>query len=208
MGSDFNGTYFSDLRIRPALHDLESNDAGYSDGLGISFMDGILRADMTNKKLFIQNFHLLEIMSLPAVIPNIHFLSWHLDLGFEKGFGEGEYQDKNRGYLLGGMGYSWYAFQNKFLFYSLFQGDIGYGQDYGFHLGPTVSFGSLYRISKNFKIILRSQFSERTNFKETISSQNLSATLATYFSKNVESRLIYQYKNKNDEMIFALQYYF
>ena len=69
LGYHFNQVVFSDFRIRPALHDIEADEMVIVTVLGIGFLDTIIRLDYTNQNYYLNNFHLLEITSLPEQVP-------------------------------------------------------------------------------------------------------------------------------------------
>ncbi|MES2616214.1 MAG: DUF4105 domain-containing protein [Bdellovibrionota bacterium] len=208
FGTDFHDNSFSDLRWRPALHGMEEDDLGYSDSLGIGFLDTIFRIDYKNRDVHLKNFHLLEISSLPAAVPNVRFLSWHFDTGAEYGFGFGDAQTQTREYLQLGLGSSFFFLDNHFLIYGLAHGDMGYSHDFGFHMGPSFTFGSMARISPYFKLIAKSEIANRYNFKTSIDSIKTSVTLASYFSNQFEGRLVFADNENVKEMSMGIQYYF
>lgn len=210
-GSYFNGDgQFSELRWRPALHDIEANDVGYSDSLGIGFLDTIIRADI-KEDLYIKNFHFLEITSLPAQIPNIQYMSWHYDSGYEKGFAFGDWQNKGREYMQVGFGSSFFFLDNHFLLYALGQADIGYANNFDFHIGPTLTLGAMARLSPRLKLIARSDIARRysvTHSFESVDSIKTSATMAVYLSQDFEGRIVFAENENISEASLGLQYYF
>ena len=208
IGSTFSGDLFSDIRWRPALHDIEANSYGYSDALGIGFLDTIVRADYKNKQVYLKNFHLLEITSLPAQVPNIHFLAWHFDSGYEYGFGFGDASTQGRSYLQLGIGSAVTGFENKTVLYSIIHGDFGYSYEFGAHIGPTLSMGAMLNLSSNFKIIAKSDIAKRFNNERSIDSIKYSVTLAAYAVKNLELLLNVVNNNNLGELSLAVKYYF
>ncbi len=207
-GSTFSGTWFTDIRWRPALHDFESQSNGYSDALGVGFLDTILRADYTNKKVYLKNFHLLEITSLPAQIPNINFLTWHFDSGYEYGFGFGDAATQERGYLQLGYGLALYELNNSLILYSILHCDLGYSSSTAGHIGPTLSIGMIQNISKYFKFIAKSEIAKRFHAEKSIDSIKYSLNLAAYANKNLEFQMNIINNNAMPEASFNIRYYF
>ncbi|KAB8038848.1 DUF4105 domain-containing protein [Silvanigrella paludirubra] len=208
LGSSINGDIYSDLRWRPALHDIEANEQGYSNGLGVGFLDTILRVDYKNKQINLKNFHLLEITSLPEQVPNIQFLAWHFDIGYEYGFGFGDASTQGREYLKMGFGSALFGFENKALLFAIIQGDFGYSSDFGAHIGPTLSIGGLAKLSPYFKLILQSDFSKRYNYERNIDSMEHSLILNYYIAQNFETQIGYVNKNGTNEISLGLRIYY
>jgi Domain of unknown function (DUF4105) len=208
MGTTFTGDPFSDLRWRPALHDIEANDQGYSNGLGIGFLDTIVRVDYKNKEIYLKDFHLLEITSLPSQVPNIHFLAWHFDTGYEYGFGFGDSATEGREYLQLGIGSALFSFENQALLFAIIHGDMGYSSDFGAHIGPTLSLGAMAKLSPRFKFIVKSEFAKRFNYERSIDSMEYSLTLSSYLTQNFEAQINLANKEGIGEVSLALRYYF
>ena len=208
IGTTFTGDPFSDLRWRPALHDIEANELGYSNGLGVGFLDTIFRTDYKNKEIYLRNFHLLEITSLPAQVPNIDFLAWHFDTGYEYGFGFGDEATEGREYLQIGIGSALFGFENQALLFAMIHCDIGYSNDFGAHIGPTFSFGAMAKLSSRFKLIVKSEFAKRFNYERSIDSMDYSVTLSSYLTQNTETQFILANKEGIGEVSLALKYYF
>jgi hypothetical protein len=208
LGTSFNGDIFSDLRWRPALHDIEANEQGYSNGLGVGFLDTIVRVDYKNKQINLKNFHLLEITSLPEQVPNIQFLAWHFDTGYEYGFGFGDAATQGREYLKMGIGSALFGFENEALLFAIIHGDIGYSSGFGAHIGPTLSLGGLAKLSPYFKLILQSDIAKRFNKERDIDSIENSLILTSFITQNFETQLGYVYKNGINEISLGLRIYF
>lgn len=208
FGYTFMGDPFSDLRWRPALHDIEANEQGYSNGLGIGFLDTIVRADYKNKEIYLKNFHLLEITSLPEQVPNIHFLAWHFDIGYEYGFGFGNAATEGREYLQLGIGSALFGFKNQALLFLIAHGDMGYSSNFGAHIGPTISLGAMAKLSPRFKIIAKTEFAKRFNYERSIDSMEYSTTLSTYLTQNTEAQINLANKEGIGEVSLALRFYF
>lgn len=210
-GADLNeGHPFVTLRWRPALHDIEADDVGYSDGLGIGFMDTGLRLEPQNNNAYLNYFHLLEITSLPPQIQNVNFMSWHFDSGYERGVGFGDAQNEGRIYTQVGIGSSYYALNNQFLLYGLLHLDVGYANNFFFHMGPTVTLGTMLRPASFLKLLGKIEYARRYHVLDSsyVDSLKASATLAHYISQNIETRLVYANNEHVSEVSFGVQYYF
>ncbi|WP_233231264.1 DUF4105 domain-containing protein [Silvanigrella aquatica] len=208
LGSSFSGDVFSDIRFRPALHDIEANENGYSNGLGVGFLDTILRADYKNSLIYLKNFHLLEITSLPEQVPNIDFLAWHFDTGYEYGFGYGDAASQGREYLKLGIGSALFGFQNQFLLFSIVEADVGYSKDFGAHIGPTVLLGAMAKLSHSCKIVAKSELSKRFNKDRNIDAMENSLNLSYFMVQNFETQLSLTNKEGVSEVSLGLRIYF
>lgn len=208
MGATFTGDLFSDVRVRPALHDLEANEQGYSNSFGIGFLDTIFRIDYSNKETYLKNFHLLEITSLPSQVPNIQFLAWHLDSGYEYGFGFGDEATEGREYLQFGIGSALFGFNNQALLFAILEGDMGYSKDFGAHIGPTIFLGAMAKLSPQLKVIVKSEFAKRFNQERSLDAMEYSVTLSSYLTKNSEAQMILANKEGIGEAALAFRFYF
>lgn len=208
LGYHFNQVVFSDFRIRPALHDIEADENGYSNGLGIGFLDTIIRLDYTNQNYYLNNFHLLEITSLPEQVPHINFLAWHFDSGYEYSYGFGDSSIQGREYLKVGVGGAFFGFQNNALIYFITHADAGYAKDFHWHIGPTAFIGTMAKVNDSIKVLTKSEFARRFNKDSSIDSITNSITFAYYIKQNFELQLNYAFKNNTNEMSFTIQNYF
>ncbi len=156
----------------------------------------------------LKNFHLLEITSLPEQVPNIQFLAWHFDTGYEYGFGFGDAATQGREYLKMGIGSALFGFENEALLFAIIHGDIGYSSGFGAHIGPTLSLGGLAKLSPYFKLILQSDIAKRFNKERDIDSIENSLILTSFITQNFETQLGYVYKNGINEISLGLRIYF
>lgn len=69
------------LSWRPALRSLAEPDWGRPTGLAIAFFDTLLRWQNDNKKLFIERFNLLSVLSVPPAQRLAKALAWSVELG-------------------------------------------------------------------------------------------------------------------------------
>jgi hypothetical protein len=207
-GTVLSESYFTELQWRPALHNLEDNELGYSNSLGIGYLDTTIRYNLTQKKLNLQNFHLLEIMSLPKNLENIEFLAWHFDLGLENNFGFNENAKYERGYLKFGVGATLFGEESNRFFYSLLHLDTGYSKNFGWHFGPTFLFGYVEQLNSKIKFILTSELSNRFNTNNTTLSTENKAKLSYYITKNFSLQLSFLNKNDSNEVKLTTKSYF
>lgn len=208
LGYQLNEFAFSDFRIRPALHDIEGNENGYSNGLGIGFLDTKFRLEYRNQNLYLNKFHLLEIMSLPEKVPYLNFLAWHFDSGYEYGYAFGNSATQGREYLKAGVGSSIIDVKNNALLYFIIHADSGYSDNFYWHIGPSVLIGAMLKLNDSIKILSKSEFARRFNKDTSIDSIENTITLAYYMKQNFSLQLNYSYKNSLNEVAFTIQNYF
>lgn len=208
VGSVLAESYFTELQWRPALHNYEDSDLGYSNSLGIGFLDTTFRYNVTDKKFELRKFHLLEIMSLPKNLENIEFLAWHFDLGLENNFGFNEKAKYERGYLKFGVGATLFGEENNRFFYSLLHLDTGYSRNFGWHFGPNFLFGYVEQINSKIKFIVTTELGNRFNKNNITLSSESKAILSYYISRNFSVQLSYLNKNSENEAKLTTKIYF
>ena len=102
----YDDEFFQEIRIRPAYHDLLSNDRGYVKGAQIEFMNLALRYFSSEKMLRLEKFDILNIVSISARDRFFKPVSWKVNTGFYRQILPGRkralfYQ------VAGGGGYAW-----------------------------------------------------------------------------------------------------
>jgi hypothetical protein len=81
-GRSDNDTTFTDLYLRPSYHDLMDPDAGYQYGAQINFFDFHIRSQQNTGSL--EDFTLIDIVSLTPRSRFFSPLSWHVSTGLER----------------------------------------------------------------------------------------------------------------------------
>jgi hypothetical protein len=167
-----DGEGVSQLKIRPAYHDLLDNDDGYIPGAQIDFFNlGLLyRGD--REKLLLDSLTLLDIVSLTPRSRFIHPLSWHIRTGWERRIlPDIKSPDRPSYYLEAGGGLTTKIAKNVLLFGFM---DMAANSDkeleQGYAAGAGLQFGLLAQASPSWKIKLHAKdinyrLGEAHNFK-------------------------------------------
>jgi len=124
-GGVHHGRYFEEVGIRPALHDLESNPDGFVEGSQLEMLHLRFRFEEERKKINLEEFTLVEILSLSAWDRWVHPPSWHVRTGFDVAHDLGRDPEDSLFYgLSGGSGYSFGLSKRKRnIWYALWQAE-------------------------------------------------------------------------------------
>ena len=148
---------FQEIRIRPAYHDLMDGDAGYVPGSQIQFCDTRVRYYVSERKLDLEAFHLIDIISLSERDSFFKPFSWKAQTGLmQKRRDDG---DNHLIYYLstgGGV-----AYQNRFLglYYGMIESDLNVAGSFDSNhaLGAGASIGLQKQIAGFWKLHLHGQ---------------------------------------------------
>lgn len=147
----YDDEFFQEIRIRPAYHDLLSNDRGYVKGAQIDFMNLALRYFPADTRLRLEKLDILNIVSISDRDRFFKPVSWKVNTGFYRQILPGRkralfYQ------LAGGAGYAW---ENDFwgTLYIMADGELNVSGRIknSFSLGLGGSAGLLKEFSSRYK---------------------------------------------------------
>ena len=77
-----DNAFFQEISIRPAYHDLLSNDRGYVRGSQIEFMNFVLRYFPDQRKTALEKLDIINIVSISERDKFFKPVSWKVDTGF------------------------------------------------------------------------------------------------------------------------------
>ncbi len=199
---------FLDINWRPALHDIKSNAAGYSNSMEISFFDTWLRWDKSKISRF--NFHPFSITSLPESYPLFPKYAWQLDLQYENEKKNCYIERKSCEAIYGSysFGKAIHFIPGKFYSYGLLGVDLGNQLDLAreFFMGGNIHLGVLGDY-KNFKLSLSSKGSQKYFKKDKFSILTYELSFISYANKNLEIRCELISRNYTSEVKVGLVYY-
>jgi len=117
----WDGTWYQELRLRPAYHDLIDAGQGYLPGSQIDFANLVLRYFPERGKVQLQSFDLINIVSLAPRHAFYKPVSWKVSTGFRQAlFADG---DDHAVYQLNpGGGFTWG--DNRTMYYGLVETDL------------------------------------------------------------------------------------
>lgn len=133
------------LRVRPAYHDLLDPGAGYKRGAQINLLDLTVRVTAAEETLDLQDFTLLDIVSLAPRNRLLRPLSWQLSAGWERKLSPLDEEPALTGQLEGGAGLAWAPGAGSTLFAMgvlAIDGDSDFEQ--GYALGPGLRAGAIW----------------------------------------------------------------
>ncbi len=146
--------FFEEVAFRPAYHDLLDDDRGYVEGAQIIFADTALRFYSSERKLVLQRFDLIDIISLSPRDLFFKPLSWKIKTGLLQRAGE-DGNDHLVYELNPGGGVS-YKVDERSTFYFLAETNFiaGKGLDGTYAAGIGASAGFITDLMKAWKIHL------------------------------------------------------
>jgi len=145
---------FQEIRLRPAYHDLMDDDAGYIPGSQIQFCDTRLRYYFSDRKFELEEFNLIDIISLSERDMFFKPFSWKAQTGLmQKRRDDGD--NHLIYYLSTGGGF---AYRNRFLglYYGMMESDLNFGGSFESNhaLGAGASMGLHKKITSFWKLHL------------------------------------------------------
>jgi hypothetical protein len=150
----YDDDFFQEIRIRPAYHDLLSNDRGYVKGAQIDFMNLALRYFSSDKRLRLETFDVLNIISISERDRFFKPISWKVNTGFYRQI----LPRKKRALfyqVAGGGGYAWeHDFFGTLYVMADAELNVSGRIKNSFALGLGGSAGLLKEISNRYKINL------------------------------------------------------
>ena len=75
---------FTEIRIRPAYHDLMDCDDGYVEGAQLIFTEAAFRYYPSDRKISLENFDIIDIISLTPRDKFFHPISWKVKTGLTR----------------------------------------------------------------------------------------------------------------------------
>ncbi len=203
--------FFADLNWRPAMHSLDENPMGYSNNLGISFLDTQLRYELPNHNFYLKNLHLVEITSLASEIPNDFLLSWHADLGYERYFADRYSTPSGRVYIQIGVGLSSELLDKKAIIFIIPEIDSGMSKLTGLHYGPNFLAGLIFQPVTYLKLFNKIEIGRKfyyDHYFQGLNSYKLSSNLSLYLRQNFNIKLGYMYDESFNQLFSGVEYYF
>ncbi|MBI3812523.1 MAG: DUF4105 domain-containing protein [Nitrospirae bacterium] len=210
LGFGRNGhEQFEEVSLRPAYHDLLANDTGYGKDSQILFLDLTARRYNESEKTKIDNFKLIDIISLTPYDPLFNKKSWKLSIGLDT------IKDLNCGYcnsLKGnyGIGAAYQpGFFSPLLLYSLIDLELELSRrlDQNYRLGGGGTIGALLDITDHWRIQTTGDYisfplgNESHYYKASV-NQRYS------FTQNLDIRAGWNLMNSRQEWLAGLNYYF
>ncbi|MBC7532354.1 MAG: DUF4105 domain-containing protein [Oligoflexus sp.] len=194
---------FAELKIQPALHDLNSSSLGYSDGMAIAFLSSTWRKSPQNAAPWLKEFHAIEITSIPEDLPLIRKIGWHLDLGYSRVYEGRNSERTGRFQIKGGAGPATQLFNGTVMLYSRAELGIAAAQKSGI-LSPSLVFGAIYLGGRSWKLTALSERIADYRPRSLSYSSRHSFFLNYFYSDYLEMRVGVQGENDLWEGLMAV----
>jgi len=205
----FENEAFQQLSFRPAYHDLLAKDTGYSKGSQILFFDLNLRYYNDRKKVKVDRFKLVDIISLSPYDTALKNRSWRLNFGIDT-IKDLDCNLCNSFKLNYGMGLTYqHSFNSPMLLYAFLDAEAeaasGLGNKYRIGGGPAV--GLLLSITDSWKFQAAADY---RYFPLGFKSEyvELEANQSYTIVKDLDIRIKFNSSAWNEEWLFSVNYFF
>lgn len=204
-------TPFAEFTIRPALHDLVADSTGYVPYSHLEILQPKMRYEGDGKRLFLESFDLIRILSLTPLDRWIRKVSWKLGFGWSLAREQG-CTSWNCGFLglNGGAGGAIRApFPGRPLLYVLPEIDLGVGPPFRglYRAGGGGSVGVRVDPLRRWRILFEAGYLDYV-VGDTRSGLVLRIHQGFNISKNLEMRLVVERRNRHREASLGSRLYF
>jgi len=202
---------FVQFEWRPSLHDITFSRLGYSDELGIKFLDVAMRAYKGRRGLLLAWVTPIDILSTAPLRPLMTPLSWHLQVGY-RSLGECPDQDPgacHRTYARGGAGWTFKPLGDPWMLFAIPLIQLGTSTEDGQVLsgGPGALAGTSLEVAPWLKLSVLGAIERR--FGESISMfRELSGDIAIGLPPKWELHGRGAWRHEQPELSLALLTYF
>jgi hypothetical protein len=205
------GSAFEELSIRPALHDLADDARGYIPHSQLEMFHLKVRYDNDRKKLHLERFTLLDIVSLSPWDRWVKPLSWKLFAGIDTAKDLGRPPEKSKHFRLGGGAGATLGTRlwRREAFYVLAEGDGGLGGT--FRDDYRVGFGGEAGVAGEIASFWRALFEwgVRRYPAGHVDTLTRARTVQSFtLSRNVEFRGSLLREGPGEEAMLTLHWYF
>ncbi len=183
-------TFYQEIRLRPAYHTILDPDDGYIEGGQIVFSDFSFRYYDDEKKILLQRWDIIDLISLTPNDDFIRAVSWKISTGFRRLF-----IDTNNSPLVAfmnpGRGFAQYTPLG--IMYLLGEMDFGLGKNIERHyfVAGGVSAGTLTKLTQNIRVhfYARDMYHIlQTNHHEVSAGAGLRISITRNFNFMVEGK--------------------
>ena len=205
----WRGRLFEEVEFRPAYHDLLDNDRGQVEGAQIIFADAALRFYSSDRKLLLQKFDIIDIISLSPRDTFFQPFSWKIKTGLLQQTGN-DGQDHLVYELNPGGGIS-YKLGKENLLYFLGETNIsvGGGMEDRYSAGIGASAGLISSLTGAWKVHLFAReiyyfLADRHNSLEASLQQNFTLSTNTSLRAEVNLSQIYGFERIGASLFWNL----
>ncbi len=205
-----NRSHFEELSLRPAIHDQEDPAEGYLPGSKLEMFHLKLRMDNDRSEFYVQQFSLIDMVSIVPYDRWIHPPSWKVNSGFAVAGDLDRDPEHSLSYGLNlGPGYTVRLFgSDKALLYGMVEMTLELGHMYEnwVRFGGGPSGGLLLYPVKLWRMSLSSAYFPYA-VGGTPATVKWSLVQSLTVAKDFELRVKLERLNSNKEALFSLVYY-
>lgn len=205
-----NDKVFQQIIIRPSLHDMLSNSAGYEENSQIEMGLTKYKFSFYNGKpdYFFESFDFVKILAFSPIYGFTNKLSWKLNAGVYKIKENTKKTDGDIYYSLkGGPGISFSSnIFSRELYYSFVEIDLGIinPADNVYKVSLIPSFGMFFEFTKNWRFLIELGYI-KNYFYDKLPENDYKLTSGTSIelTKSLELRFLYEKYKKYNEFIIT-----
>ncbi len=183
---------FQEVRLRPSYHTLLDADEGYIEGGQIVFTDFVFRFYDIEKRVELERWHFIDIVSLTPNDPFIHSISWKITTGLRRMWTLCDERPLTA-FLNPGGGYAW---KTPFgIMYGMIETELlaGKALEHGLNWGAGISLGILSPSMRACKIHINARdiyfaFDQRQH--ETSAGAGFRISITRNFNFMIEGKYI------------------
>ncbi len=202
---------FEEISVRGALHDLETDPAGFVEGSQLEMMSARLRFENGRHRFYVENFTGVHIESLAPWEEWVRKPSWRFQIQYARAHDLNEHPEGS-GFagVNGGSGVSLrLPWPHQALVYSMIEADSGVGGvfDEHYRLGLGASAGVFGALTPWWRAHFKASYI-RYGLGDLSSANRLSLIQTVPFHKDFELRLTLNRENHYQEGMLSLNRYF
>jgi len=205
----FGNEVFQQLSFRPAYHDLLAKDTGYNKGSQILFFDMNLRYYNDRKKIQVDSFKLVDIISLSPYDSVLGNKSWRLNFGIDT-VKDVDCNLCNSVKVNYGMGLTYqHSFNSPMLLYAFLdaEAEVANGMKKKYRIGGGSTVGILISITDNWKFQVVSDYRYfPLGFESDYGELEINQSYTIV--KDFDIRIEFNSSDWNEEWLFSLNYFF
>jgi len=211
LGLNGKHQQFAELNWRPALHELLALEKGYSENLEIGFFHTSIRYKPLNQSVFLNEYSLLRIWSLPTTPWIIKQPAWTVDMG-SQAVRNCTYSQSvcQRYFVNAGAGYTTDYLNKSVVLYLMLAGELGHSKEsnLGNYIAPALFYGLWVKPVQNLKVLIRSQLIKQYGLNQEIVDQRYRVGLNYSINDYSEVRLNLQKLQSHKDFSLGVNYYF
>jgi hypothetical protein len=200
-----NHSHFEELSLRPALHDLNEDVTGYVPGSQLQMFNLRLRYDNDRRTTYLQEFTIVDLLSLSPYDQWVHPPSWKVKTGLAVANDLSKDPENSLYYGLNvGTGYT-VRCADSAMAYALAETDMGVGHvfDHSGRVGGGGSTGLLFDLGAHWESHLEAGYYYYF-LGDDHPSVKLKCIQAFPITRNWQLRATLQRQNQYKELLFSL----